>query len=277
MGSEDFYPEERPVHEVAVDGFWMDEHPVTAAEFRRFVRETGYVTVAERPLDPDAVPRCRPRPARARLARLPQVGRARRPERLPQLVGVRARRLLAPAGREGHDDQRTRPPPGRARRSRGRRGVRSVGRQGAADRGRVGARRARRPGRRDVRLGRRALPGRQGDGELLAGRVPVAEPEARRARGHLASRQLPAERVRPLRHDGQRLGVDLRLVRPTAPGRGREPVLRPEQPAGDLTRAELQPRSARRAHPASRDQGRLAPVRARTTACATGRPRGSRR
>ena len=41
MGSEDFYPEERPVHQVAVDGFWMDEHPVTAAEFRRFVRATA--------------------------------------------------------------------------------------------------------------------------------------------------------------------------------------------------------------------------------------------
>jgi formylglycine-generating enzyme required for sulfatase activity len=60
MGSEDFYPEERPVHRVAVDGFWIDEHPVTAADYRRFVRETGYVTVAERPLDaadyPDALP-----------------------------------------------------------------------------------------------------------------------------------------------------------------------------------------------------------------------------
>jgi sulfatase modifying factor 1 len=60
MGSEDFYPEERPAHAVAVDGFWMDEHPVTAAEFRRFVRETGYVTFCERPLDaadyPDADP-----------------------------------------------------------------------------------------------------------------------------------------------------------------------------------------------------------------------------
>ena len=51
MGSEDFYPEEAPVREVAVDGLWMDEHAVTAAEYRRFVRETGYVTVAERPLD----------------------------------------------------------------------------------------------------------------------------------------------------------------------------------------------------------------------------------
>src|SRR6187455_1938759 len=49
MGSEDFYPEERPLRQVTVEGFWMDEHPVTAAEFRRFVRATGYVTVAERP------------------------------------------------------------------------------------------------------------------------------------------------------------------------------------------------------------------------------------
>ena len=39
MGSEDFYPEERPVRRVAVEGFWMDEHPVTAAVYRRFVRE----------------------------------------------------------------------------------------------------------------------------------------------------------------------------------------------------------------------------------------------
>ena len=60
MGSEDFYPEERPVRRVEVDSFWIDEHPVTASDFRRFVRETGYVTVAERPLDsadyPDADP-----------------------------------------------------------------------------------------------------------------------------------------------------------------------------------------------------------------------------
>jgi len=60
MGSEDFYPEERPVHRVAVDGFWMDERPVTAADFRRFVRETGHVTVAERPLDPEDYPEADP-------------------------------------------------------------------------------------------------------------------------------------------------------------------------------------------------------------------------
>jgi formylglycine-generating enzyme required for sulfatase activity len=56
MGSEDFYPEERPVRTVALDGFWIDEHPVTVTEFRRFVKATGYVTVAERPLDADALP-----------------------------------------------------------------------------------------------------------------------------------------------------------------------------------------------------------------------------
>jgi len=27
MGSDDFCPEERPVHRVHVDGFWIDEHP----------------------------------------------------------------------------------------------------------------------------------------------------------------------------------------------------------------------------------------------------------
>src|SRR5690606_34247071 len=51
MGSDDHYPEERPAHRVAVDGFWMDAHPVTNAEFRRFVAATGYVTVAERAPD----------------------------------------------------------------------------------------------------------------------------------------------------------------------------------------------------------------------------------
>jgi formylglycine-generating enzyme len=56
MGSDDFYPEERPVRAVRVDGFWIDELPVTAADYRRFVRETGYVTIAERPLDPEDYP-----------------------------------------------------------------------------------------------------------------------------------------------------------------------------------------------------------------------------
>ncbi len=50
------YREEWPPHEVTVDGFWMDEHTVTVAEFRRFVKDSDYVTVAERPLDPAYYP-----------------------------------------------------------------------------------------------------------------------------------------------------------------------------------------------------------------------------
>lgn len=47
MGSDKHYPEEAPVHRVTVDGFWIDEAPVTNAEFRVFVEATGYVTFAE--------------------------------------------------------------------------------------------------------------------------------------------------------------------------------------------------------------------------------------
>ncbi len=56
MGSEKFYPEEAPVHEVEVAGFWIDSYVVTNREYSRFVRKTGYVTVAERPLDPADYP-----------------------------------------------------------------------------------------------------------------------------------------------------------------------------------------------------------------------------
>lgn len=56
MGSDDFYPEEAPVHQRTVQGFWIDEHPVTVAEFRRFVKATGYVTLAERPPDAELYP-----------------------------------------------------------------------------------------------------------------------------------------------------------------------------------------------------------------------------
>src|SRR6201981_3442120 len=56
MGSEEFYPEERPVHEVAVNGFWIDRYTVTNEQFARFFAETGYLTVAERPLNPADFP-----------------------------------------------------------------------------------------------------------------------------------------------------------------------------------------------------------------------------
>jgi formylglycine-generating enzyme len=60
MGSNDFYPEERPVRRVRVAAFEIDRYTVTNEEFARFVEATGHVTVAERPIDaslyPGAIP-----------------------------------------------------------------------------------------------------------------------------------------------------------------------------------------------------------------------------
>ncbi|MUL48598.1 formylglycine-generating enzyme family protein [Mycobacterium sp. CBMA293] len=56
MGSGDFYPEERPVRSASVAAFGIEEHPVTSAQFAEFVSETGYLTVAERPMDPELYP-----------------------------------------------------------------------------------------------------------------------------------------------------------------------------------------------------------------------------
>jgi formylglycine-generating enzyme len=56
MGSDRFYPEERPAHQVTVPAFDIDAHAVTNAQFAEFVRATAYLTVAERPLDPADFP-----------------------------------------------------------------------------------------------------------------------------------------------------------------------------------------------------------------------------
>ena len=50
MGSTAF-ADSKPVHAVAVDGYWMDTHEVTNAQFEKFVQATGYITIAERPLN----------------------------------------------------------------------------------------------------------------------------------------------------------------------------------------------------------------------------------
>ena len=56
LGSDRHYPEEGPAHAVSVDEFWIMPHQVTNAEFAEFVDATGYVTVAERPLNPADYP-----------------------------------------------------------------------------------------------------------------------------------------------------------------------------------------------------------------------------
>ena len=86
---------------MAVDGFWIDDHQVTVGEFRRFVKATGYVTVAERPLEPADYPDADPDllvPG-SLVFRPPRPGR---PRRLSTLVALD---LRAPGGNrpEGPD------------------------------------------------------------------------------------------------------------------------------------------------------------------------------
>lgn len=63
---------EHPAHRVRVDGFWMDETEVTNAQYAAFVEATGYKTVAERPVDWEAmklqVPPGTPKPPAEMLA-----------------------------------------------------------------------------------------------------------------------------------------------------------------------------------------------------------------
>jgi len=56
MGSEDYYPEEGPVHEASVKSFAIDRYAVTNAQFAKFVAATHYVTDAERKPDPADYP-----------------------------------------------------------------------------------------------------------------------------------------------------------------------------------------------------------------------------
>jgi formylglycine-generating enzyme required for sulfatase activity len=56
MGSNRFYPEEKPTRKVRVDAFWIDYAPVTNREFSAFVAATGRVTFAEIAPDPRDYP-----------------------------------------------------------------------------------------------------------------------------------------------------------------------------------------------------------------------------
>ena len=213
MGSEDFYPEEGPVRSVLVDGFWIDTKAVTAAQFRRFVRETGFVTVAERELDPADYPDADPE------LLVPGSLVFRKAPGPTPLTDFRAWWEYVPGAswkRPGG--------PGTTINGRDHHPVVQVAFEDAAayaawagkelpDRSGVGVRRPRRSRWRAVRLGGRGVPGRSAGGEHLAGPLPLGEPEARRPRGHFSRGDLPSERPRPLRHGRQRLGVDDRPLR----------------------------------------------------------------
>lgn len=56
MGSDKYYHDESPVRREICEDFWIDQNLVTNADFKRFVDDTGYVTLVERPPDPQNYP-----------------------------------------------------------------------------------------------------------------------------------------------------------------------------------------------------------------------------
>ncbi|MBV6647559.1 MAG: formylglycine-generating enzyme family protein [Cyclobacteriaceae bacterium] len=53
--SEQAYQDEFPRHDVEVSPFYLDATEITNTQFTKFVEETGYLTVAERPVDWDEI------------------------------------------------------------------------------------------------------------------------------------------------------------------------------------------------------------------------------
>ena len=211
MGSEDHYPEEAPVHEATVEGFWLDEHPVTNLEFTRFVKETGHVTVAEVVPEPDRYPGAKPE---LLFAGSVIFQRSTGPVDLTTPTSG-GRGCAGPTGtipKARRARCRARTSPRRARRLRGRRGVRSLGGQGAADA---------RPSGSSPRAAVSTAPSSPGATSIM----PNGSPQANTWQGEFPYENplldgyegtspvgLPAERLWARGHDRQRLGVDDRLV-----------------------------------------------------------------
>ena len=213
MGSNSFYREERPVRPAFVEGFWIDIYPVTNAEFRKFVEATGYVTYSERPPNPAMYPDADPGIAGAGLAGVREARSSGQPAQQPRLVGIQARRRLAASARArsssiaGRDDHP----------------VVHVAYEDALAYAAWAARncRPKRNGNSPPAAGWKARPIHGAmppipKGGFMAntwqGHFPARESRRGRLRGHFAGRCVSAQRLRPVRHGRQCLGMDVEPV-----------------------------------------------------------------
>ena len=96
----------RPIHRVYVDGFWMDATEVTNEQFAKFVKATGYVTVAEQKPHEGRFSRRAAGESGRRLDGLHTARPAGAAEQLFPVVELRPRRGLAPSRRARERPQR---------------------------------------------------------------------------------------------------------------------------------------------------------------------------
>ena len=258
MGSDDHYPEEAPAHKVTVEGFWIDRHTVTNAEFARFVARTGHVTVAERAPDPADYPGARPELLVAASTVFRQPPPPGRPGQPLQLVDLGARGRLAPPPGPGQLD-RKKPdhPVVHVAWDDVQAYARWAGKE-LPDRGRVGAGGPRRAGGRRVRLGRRA-DARAAAGWPTPGRASSrTRTRAGRLRGDGAGRPFPPNGYGLLDMIGNvwEWTSDWYQAHGELPQR----LLRGGQPARRRARPERRPRRPG-PDPAQGHEGRVAPVR----------------
>ncbi len=162
----------RPIHRVYVDGFFMDKTDVTNAEFAKFVKATGYVTIAERKPRAEDFPEAPPEKlvAGSVVFKAPDhpVPLDNHLQWWTYVPGANWRHPNGPGSNiKGKDDY-----PVVHIRLSGCRSLCEVGRQTTADRGGVGVRRARRPDRKTLRVGRLVPAGWKVDGEHASGKFP---------------------------------------------------------------------------------------------------------